>query len=110
MVKSDSSLFSIFLVPADSPKDVKVIANPGFEVKENVSLTLSCSAKSNPPVSSVTWWKTSNGKKKIIQQTRTQTFTVNSASPSDSGMYRCKATNDIGDGKSIKVKVKVKCE
>ncbi|XP_053289648.1 B-cell receptor CD22 isoform X1 [Pleuronectes platessa] len=108
MVKSDSSLFSIFLVTADSPKHVTVQANPGLDVNENVLLTLSCSAESNPPVSSVTWRKTTDGREEIIQQTQTQTFRVNSASPSDSGLYSCEATNDIGRGKSQPAEVKVR--
>ncbi|XP_053288208.1 B-cell receptor CD22-like [Pleuronectes platessa] len=92
----------------DSPKHVTVKANPGFDVKENVLLTLSCSAESNPPVSSVTWRKTTDGREEIIQQTQTQTFRVNSASPSDSGLYSCEATNDIGSGKSQPAEVKVR--
>ncbi|XP_060936642.1 B-cell receptor CD22-like [Limanda limanda] len=96
------------LVVKYSPKHVKVQANPGFEVNENVSLTLSCSAESNRPVSSVTWRKTTDGREEIVQQTQTQTFTVNSASPSDSGLYSCEATNDIGSGKSQPAEVKVK--
>ncbi|XP_060936964.1 B-cell receptor CD22-like [Limanda limanda] len=95
------------LVVKYSPKHVTVQANPGLDVKENVSLTLSCSAESNPPVSSVTWRKTTDGREEIIQQTQTQTFRVNSASPSDSGLYSCEATNDIGSGKSQPAEVKV---
>ncbi|XP_062255000.1 B-cell receptor CD22-like [Platichthys flesus] len=96
------------LVVKYSPKHVTVQANPGLEVKENVLLTLSCSAESNPPVSSVTWRKTTDGREEIIQQTQTQTFRVNSASPSDSGLYSCEATNDIGRGKSQPAEVKVR--
>ncbi|XP_053289583.1 B-cell receptor CD22 [Pleuronectes platessa] len=96
------------LVVKYSPKHVTVQANQGLEVKENVSLTLSCSAESNPPVSSVTWRKTTDGREEIIQQTQTQTFRVNSASPSDSGLYSCEATNDIGSGKSQPAEVKVR--
>ncbi|XP_062256251.1 B-cell receptor CD22-like isoform X4 [Platichthys flesus] len=96
------------LVVKYSPKHVTVQANPGLDVKENVLLTLSCSAESNPPVSSVTWRKTTDGREEIIQQTQTQTFRVNSASPSDSGLYSCEATNDIGSGKSQPAEVKVR--
>ncbi|XP_047196704.1 B-cell receptor CD22 [Hippoglossus stenolepis] len=96
------------LVVKYSPKHVTVQANPGFDVKENVSLTLSCTAESNPPVSSVTWRKTTDGREEIVQQTQTQTFMVNSASPSDSGLYSCEATNDIGSGKSQPAEVKVR--
>ncbi|XP_053289587.1 sialoadhesin isoform X4 [Pleuronectes platessa] len=91
-----------------SPNNVTVQADPGLDVKENLSLTLSCSAESNPPVSSVTWRKTTDGREEIIPQTQTQTFRVNSASPSDSGLYSCEATNDIGSGKSQPAEVKVR--
>lgn len=37
-------------------------------------------------------------------------FIVDSASVSDSGKYRCTATNEIGTGKSVQVEVKVKRE
>lgn len=37
-------------------------------------------------------------------------FIVDSASVSDSGKYRCTATNKIGTGKSVQVEVKVKRE
>ncbi|XP_062250798.1 B-cell receptor CD22-like [Platichthys flesus] len=94
------------LVVKYSPKHVTVQANPGLDVKENMLLTLSCSAESNPPVSSVTWRKTTDGREEIIQQT--QTFRVNSASRSDSGLYSCEATNDIGSGKSQPAEVKVR--
>ncbi|XP_053286966.1 B-cell receptor CD22 isoform X2 [Pleuronectes platessa] len=96
------------LVVKYSPKHVTFQANPGLDVVENVSLTLSCSVESNPPVSSVTWRKTTDGREEIIQQTQTQTFTVNSAGPSDSGLYSCEATNDIGSGKSQPAEVKVR--
>ncbi|XP_060936972.1 B-cell receptor CD22-like [Limanda limanda] len=98
------------LVVKYSPKNLTVQANPCLDVKENSLLTLNCSAESNPPVSSVTWRKTTDGREEIIQQTQTQTFRVNSASPSDSGLYSCEATNDIGSGKSQPAEVKVRCE
>ncbi|XP_047196825.1 B-cell receptor CD22-like [Hippoglossus stenolepis] len=96
------------LVVKYSPTHVTVQANPGLDVKENVLFTLSCTAESNPPVSSVTWRKTTDGREEIVQQTQTQTFMVNSASPSDSGLYSCEATNDIGSGKSQRAEVKVR--
>ncbi|XP_031708901.1 B-cell receptor CD22 isoform X2 [Anarrhichthys ocellatus] len=88
------------------PKDVTVKAQPALVVDENKSLTLDCSARSYPPVTSVTWMKVTDGKSKILQ--RTQTFTLNSVSPSDSGLYSCEASNDIGTGNSKQTEVKVK--
>ena len=40
VVQSYSSLFSIFVVTADSPNNVTVQVHPGLDVKENVLLTL----------------------------------------------------------------------
>ncbi|KAM6936527.1 B-cell receptor CD22 [Lycodopsis pacificus] len=94
------------LVVEYCPKDVTVKAQPALVVVENTSLTLDCSARSYPPVTSVTWMKMTDGKSKILQ--RTQTFTLNSVSPSDSGLYICEASNAIGSGNSTQTEVKVK--
>ncbi|KAA8591824.1 hypothetical protein FQN60_017198, partial [Etheostoma spectabile] len=88
------------------PKDVTVKAEPALVVNENKSLTLRCSAQSHPPVTSITWMKMIDGKSKILQNG--QTFIRTSVSPSDSGLYSCAASNDIGTGNSQKAEVKVK--
>ncbi|XP_069393188.1 B-cell receptor CD22 isoform X4 [Paralichthys olivaceus] len=90
------------------PQNVRVNAHPDLAVKENVSFTLICDAESHPPVRAVTWMKTTGGKDEIVQKNLTQTFTVNSANLSDSGLYSCEATNDMGTGKSQPAEVKVK--
>lgn len=81
---------------------------PGLTVTENASLTLSCSAQSYPPVTSFTWMKMTDGKIETIQ--KTQTIKVNSVSLSDSGLYNCSASNEIGTGNSEQAEVKVMCE
>ncbi|KAM6995298.1 neurotrimin-like [Tautogolabrus adspersus] len=94
------------LVVKYHPKDVKVQADPNFEVNENSLLTLHCTAHSHPQVKSVTWFKMTDGKSKIIRVN--MTFTVKSVSPSDKGQYSCAATNDMGTGKSQQAEIKVK--
>ncbi|GLD53067.1 B-cell receptor CD22-like isoform X3 [Lates japonicus] len=88
---------------------VTVQASPGLVVTENSSLTLKCVAQSHPSVTSSTWMKMTDGKDETIQKTQRLTiFTIKSVSPSDSGPYRCAASNDIGTGQSEPVEVKVK--
>lgn len=93
---------------ADSPKDVSVIARPSLVVEEKEPLTLECSARSDPPVTSVTWRKMSDGATEILG--KTQTFSLKSVSPSDSGLYSCEASNDVGTGNSPQTELRVKCE
>nr|XP_057939409.1 B-cell receptor CD22-like isoform X2 [Doryrhamphus excisus] len=87
-----------------SPKHVTVTAQPGLEVGENASLTLRCGAMSHPPVTSVTWWRLTDGGARALA-TR-HALTVQAVSPSDAGLYGCTAANDIGTGRSTPVKVK----
>lgn len=102
------SHFLLILVNADSPKDVSVIARPSLVVEEKEPLTLECSARSDPPVTSVTWRKMSDGETEILG--KTQTFSLKSVSPSDSGLYSCEASNDVGTGNSPQTELRVKCE
>uniref|UniRef100_A0A3B4U9M5 Ig-like domain-containing protein n=1 Tax=Seriola dumerili TaxID=41447 RepID=A0A3B4U9M5_SERDU len=87
------------------PKDVTVKPLSGLIVNENAPLKLSCDAQSYPSVTSFTWRKT-DGNHETHQTT--QTLTIKSASPSDSGLYSCEATNEIGTGKSQPVQVQIK--
>lgn len=104
-------LFSLFLVSADSPKNVIIQAQPGLTVNENASLTLHCVAQSHPAVISFTWTKMIDRKSEIIHSIhRNQTMRMNSVGPSDSGWYLCSARNEMGTGNSQQVEVKVKCE
>uniref|UniRef100_A0A8C6WIJ7 Ig-like domain-containing protein n=1 Tax=Neogobius melanostomus TaxID=47308 RepID=A0A8C6WIJ7_9GOBI len=90
------------------PKEVRVQADTGLTVKENMTLTLRCSAQSDPPVSSVSWSRVTAG-----QELRVHTgtvYTVKSVSVNDSGLYSCTAHNPISQGTSPPAEVKVKCE
>ncbi|KAM9309971.1 B-cell receptor CD22 [Pholidichthys leucotaenia] len=108
--KEDSGTYSCTAsntVGSDTPKEVKVEAYPGLVVTENVSFTLECSSHSYPAETSYTWMKVKNGKKEPMLYIK-KAFYVKSASPSDSGLYSCTATNEIGAGESEQVDVKVK--
>lgn len=107
----DSSvLFPIFLLNSDRPKDVKVQASRGFTVTENETLRLTCDAHSHPETKSYRWMKITDGKSEIMNHRQTQTITIQSVSPSDSGLYSCAASNEIGTGESQPAEVLVKCE
>ncbi|XP_076004682.1 B-cell receptor CD22-like isoform X3 [Genypterus blacodes] len=93
------------LVVKYRPKNVKVKAQPGLNVKENQKLRLECSSESNPSKTSVTWTKTSGGKDETVW--RGNTFVISSVSLSDGGLYSCTATNDLGSEKSQQEEVKV---
>ncbi|XP_049439893.1 B-cell receptor CD22 [Epinephelus fuscoguttatus] len=94
------------LVVKYHPKNVTVQATPDFVVDENRTLTLQCSAHSQPQVTSITWMKMVNGKNVVIRKTRS--FDLKSVSPSDRGWYSCAASNEIGTGKSQQAEVKVR--
>lgn len=100
--------FTVLLVISDRPKNVTVQPQPGLIVHEKTSLTLHCSAQSYPAATSFIWMKTTDGKSEIIQ--KTQTIKMNSVSPSDSGLYKCSVSNEIGTGNSQQAEVKVKRE
>ncbi|XP_008429444.1 B-cell receptor CD22 [Poecilia reticulata] len=88
-----------------APKDVRVEPNPGENVKENESFSLTCNAHSNPPITQFKWTRRNNDKD--ITVSTEKTFTVHSSKPSDSGLYICEVQNVIGSGKS-QVKINIK--
>nr|XP_061839295.1 B-cell receptor CD22 [Nerophis lumbriciformis] len=89
-----------------APKDVTVKALPDRIVKENLTLALQCRTTSHPAITSVTWWREIGGKVEALA--KTETVTIESVTPSDSGLYYCSATNDLGTGSSPRVQVMVK--
>ncbi|KAM4600432.1 B-cell receptor CD22-like [Polymixia lowei] len=94
------------LVVKYSPKNVTVQAKPDVVMIENGELVLNCLARSNPLATSYTWMKNTTGKVEVVGHDHT--FTVKSLTPSHSGLYSCKVSNDIGTGKSAEFEVKVK--
>lgn len=98
------------MVNSDRPKDVRVEAKPDFSVTENGTLRLTCKATSHPTDKSYMWMKMTDGKKEIMKHYQTETITIQSVNPSDSGLYSCAASNEIGTGESMSAPVHVKCE
>nr|XP_040025268.1 B-cell receptor CD22-like [Gasterosteus aculeatus aculeatus] len=93
-------------VKCEQKKLMSVTARPSLVVEEKEPLTLECSARSDPPVTSVTWRKMSDGETEILG--KTQTFSLKSVGPSDSGLYSCEASNDVGTGNSPQTELRVK--
>uniref|UniRef100_A0A6Q2YWD7 B-cell receptor CD22 n=3 Tax=Esox lucius TaxID=8010 RepID=A0A6Q2YWD7_ESOLU len=89
-----------------SPKDVRALVHPDTVLNENTLLSFICTARSNPRVTTFTWVQTIGGETMLVRQF--QNFTVNSTTPSHSGLYSCTAQNSLGTGKSQQVEVKVK--
>ncbi|XP_061573322.1 hemicentin-2 [Cololabis saira] len=87
-----------------SPEYVKATAQSST-VNENQTFSLDCSAQANPSVTLFTWMKMTEGKGSLVGSE--QRYSVNAASPSDAGLYRCAARNEIGTGTSQQVEVKV---
>ncbi|XP_055359121.1 B-cell receptor CD22 isoform X2 [Betta splendens] len=90
------------LVVRYTPKDMKITGQ--VVVNEGESLTLSCTASSVPPLKSFRWTK--DGEEETSWKSA-QLF-VRSVSPSDSGAYRCAASNDVGTAESQAAVVRVK--
>ncbi|XP_038163072.1 B-cell receptor CD22 [Cyprinodon tularosa] len=89
-----------------SPKNVKVEAKPGLEVKENEMFSLKCTAQSNPPGHLFKWiTKSKDGKETTVSTN--SIYTVKSSRPSDSGLYRCEVQNVIGRSET-EVEIKIK--
>uniref|UniRef100_A0A6Q2Z8F9 B-cell receptor CD22 n=1 Tax=Esox lucius TaxID=8010 RepID=A0A6Q2Z8F9_ESOLU len=100
-------LLTMLLLSSSSiPKDVRALVHPDTVLNENTLLSFICTARSNPRVTTFTWVQTIGGETMLVRQF--QNFTVNSTTPSHSGLYSCTAQNSLGTGKSQQVEVKVK--
>ncbi|XP_019625390.1 PREDICTED: fibroblast growth factor receptor 2-like [Branchiostoma belcheri] len=77
------------------PPDMTVRATPN-PVNETQSISLTCTADSNPNVTSITWMFVDTGET-LLQQTTGNFLTYNSSSISHehAGVYRCTADNGV---------------
>ncbi|KAJ1171646.1 hypothetical protein NDU88_003506 [Pleurodeles waltl] len=76
-----------------APESVVISESPSIAVREGARLTLNCAAKSNPPPS-MTWTKESE--KRQLSLREGNSFVLDSAKMSDSGVYTCEAQNEVG--------------
>ncbi|TSN03407.1 B-cell receptor CD22 [Bagarius yarrelli] len=88
-----------------APKNVRVSAYPGVELKEGSELKLHCTADSVPEVSAYTWKKSLGTHPVIVGHGQTLTLLLRS---SDSDYYFCISSNEIGSAESQAVNIRVK--
>uniref|UniRef100_A0A3P8PN51 B-cell receptor CD22 n=2 Tax=Astatotilapia calliptera TaxID=8154 RepID=A0A3P8PN51_ASTCA len=101
--KLGSKLKSIAIHVKYAPKPPSVSVSPSGEIKENVSVTLTCSSDANPAAAYV-WYKMNN-------QTPVSTdsqLSFKSIQPADSGEYYCTAENRLGTSTPTNISVDVK--
>lgn len=120
-------LRNCFSVPADTPK-LEIHVNP-TQVKEGDSVTMTCQVISSNPelrtaaVAAVSWFKDGRPLQEQKQepepklklkpkqeQKQMSKLTLSSVTKDMSGKYQCRASNDLGEGKSEEVGLKVLCE
>ncbi|XP_058269937.1 B-cell receptor CD22 [Hemibagrus wyckioides] len=89
-----------------APKNVKVSAYPGEELKEGSELRLTCTAKSLPQVSAYTWKKNFGAHSVILGHN--QALIIRSVKSSDSDHYSCIPRNEIGSAESPTIYIRVK--
>ncbi|RXN06217.1 B-cell receptor CD22-like isoform X1 [Labeo rohita] len=99
--RSNTTKVDVLYVPKNVTASIKGEQRSGSE------LTLACTARANPALSSFEWEKHFNGVKNTVGHEQKLQF--NSLKISDSGQYICIAQNAIGKTKSPSVEIKVKC-
>uniref|UniRef100_A0A672U463 Ig-like domain-containing protein n=1 Tax=Strigops habroptila TaxID=2489341 RepID=A0A672U463_STRHB len=90
----------------DGPQGVELVPEPGPRVQEGTNVTLRCRGAARPPPRLYQWVRDGAS----LGWSRKGLWVVPSAPPEASGRYRCRATNEVGDGESDDVMVKVYCE
>ncbi|XP_034543309.1 B-cell receptor CD22-like [Notolabrus celidotus] len=100
-----SSLPGTTLTVTDAPKTTSVSVSPSGEVRENSSVTLTCSSDANP-AANYTWYK--NGNPDLKPFSKEAQLVFSSIQPSDSGEYHCEAKNQLGKRTSKHLTIDVK--
>ncbi|XP_076017159.1 myelin-associated glycoprotein-like [Genypterus blacodes] len=84
------------------PKDTSASISPSNFVSPGSRVNLTCSSRSNPPVSSFTWFMNTTDGAVYISEGDFHSFNVNT-----SGIYYCMATNDFGNQTSPEIHVNI---
>ncbi|XP_053097817.1 myelin-associated glycoprotein-like [Pangasianodon hypophthalmus] len=91
--KSAQSSFTLHVLYA--PRSTSVSASPSASVLLGSSVSLSCSSDANPAVLNYTWYR-ENGE----QIGTGKHLTINTTDSTQSGLYYCRAQNQLGDQNS----------
>ncbi|XP_053097577.1 B-cell receptor CD22-like [Pangasianodon hypophthalmus] len=91
--KSEQSSFRLHVLYA--PRSTSVSASPSASVLLGSSVSLSCSSDANPAVLNYTWYR-ENGE----QIGTGKHLTINTTDSTQSGLYYCRAQNQLGDQNS----------
>ncbi|XP_056136393.1 B-cell receptor CD22-like [Lampris incognitus] len=90
-----------------APEVPAVSVSPSDEIKENSSVTLNCSSAANPPIQKYTWFK--ENRNPYILKSQGKYFVFDSIKSSDSGIYFCTVSNELGEKTSDSILINVKC-
>ncbi|XP_076017164.1 B-cell receptor CD22-like isoform X2 [Genypterus blacodes] len=84
------------------PKDTSASISPSNFVSPGSRVNLTCSSRSNPPVSSFTWFMNTTDGAVYVSEGDFYSFSVTT-----SGIYYCMATNDFGHQTSPEIHVNI---
>ncbi|XP_041670392.1 B-cell receptor CD22-like [Cheilinus undulatus] len=85
-----------------APKNTSVSISPPGLLSAGVNVTLSCSSRAKPRVSSFTWFKMSSDGPMNVSEGEIYSFNV-----TEGGVYFCVAKNDLGDERSSEIHLHV---
>ena len=107
MILDLCAVFTCFFVSQDGPKRTSVYSSPSGEIEEGSSVTLSCSSDANP-AATYTWFRDTRAYPSREMKEGQLLFFSHILS-SESGQYRCEATNKWGKD-SVIYSINVNCE
>ncbi|XP_053097831.1 myelin-associated glycoprotein isoform X2 [Pangasianodon hypophthalmus] len=85
---------SVYLDVQYAPRNTSVSASPSASVLLGSSVSLSCSSDANPAVLNYTWYREN------VQIGTGKHLTINTTDSTQSGLYYCRAQNQLGDQNS----------
>ncbi|XP_062389720.1 B-cell receptor CD22-like [Sardina pilchardus] len=82
-----------------APRNTSASVSPSVDIEEGSSVTLTCSSDANPPVHNYTWYRGRHGSESIWLA-QGWSYSITNISAEHSGLYYCKAENNLGASKS----------